>query len=219
MSPQIYQLVMRSGPTPGKTYELGPSEVTIGRDIINDIVINDAEVSRRHARLAPQAGSFLVEDMGSTNGTFVNGQRLMGPHLLRPGEVILLGENVSLAFELAEQGAGDTIVAASNVPDMPPAYPEPVEAYPQADAYPPPQPVYQQQRPPSPSPHRAPVVAPQVAQPEEEKGGIKWSYILGGCGCLLLVLCVALVGFLFWVDSGGADRWCQFFGFLIPYCQ
>jgi pSer/pThr/pTyr-binding forkhead associated (FHA) protein len=95
----MFQLVMRSGPNPGKTFELSEGEATIGRDITNAIVINDAEVSRRHARLSPQAGGYVLEDLGSTNGTFVNGQRLMGPHLLRPGELVLLGENVSLAYE------------------------------------------------------------------------------------------------------------------------
>ena len=46
-----YRLVMRHGPTPGLTIELSKSDLTIGRDVINDIVINDAEISRKHVRL------------------------------------------------------------------------------------------------------------------------------------------------------------------------
>ena len=46
-----FQIVIRSGPTPGKTYPLVKSEIFIGRDLSNDIVINDPEISRRHARL------------------------------------------------------------------------------------------------------------------------------------------------------------------------
>jgi hypothetical protein len=79
-----FHLIMRSGPEPGKAYELTNSEIYIGRDIHNDVVINDAEVSRKHARMEIQAGGYVLEDLGSTNGTFVNGQRLMGPHVLRP---------------------------------------------------------------------------------------------------------------------------------------
>jgi hypothetical protein len=88
MVSQSYQLVMQKGPNPGKIYELSQEEITIGRDISNRLVINDPEVSRRHARLTSQSGGFVIEDLGSTNGTFVDGQRLMGPHLLRPGQTV-----------------------------------------------------------------------------------------------------------------------------------
>jgi len=99
MAPQQFQFIMRTGPTPGKIFELITNELYIGREVTNDITIDDAEVSRKHARLIMQAGGYLLEDLGSTNGTYVNGQRLMGPHVLRPGELVKLGENVSLAFE------------------------------------------------------------------------------------------------------------------------
>ncbi len=51
MASQSFQLVMQKGPNPGKIFELAQEEATIGRDISNRIVINDPEVSRRHARL------------------------------------------------------------------------------------------------------------------------------------------------------------------------
>src|SRR3970040_517474 len=90
MAPQPYQLVIKSGPTPGKTFPLEKDEMYIGRDVSTDIVINDAEVSRRHARITRQADGFMLEDLGSTNGTFVEGQRLTAPRLLRAGETIML---------------------------------------------------------------------------------------------------------------------------------
>jgi pSer/pThr/pTyr-binding forkhead associated (FHA) protein len=94
-----YQLIMRTGPTPGAVFALEGDQLTIGRDSTNEITINDAEVSRRHARLTFQGGKFVLEDLGSTNGTFVNGQRLAGPRVLKAGEVVSFGEQIVLVFE------------------------------------------------------------------------------------------------------------------------
>ncbi len=99
MAVSSYQFVMNAGPTPGKEFPLEKDELFIGRDLTNDIVINDAEISRRHARLVSQAGGYVLEDLGSTNGTFVNGQRLASPYILRPGETVTLGEHVTLTYE------------------------------------------------------------------------------------------------------------------------
>ena len=76
MASQTYQLVMQKGPNPGKIFELVQEELTIGRDITNRIVINDPEVSRKHARLVLQSGSYVIEDLGSTNGTFLDDKRI-----------------------------------------------------------------------------------------------------------------------------------------------
>ena len=56
MAPQQFQFIMRTGPTPGKIFELITNELYIGREVTNDITIDDAEVSRKHARLIMQAG-------------------------------------------------------------------------------------------------------------------------------------------------------------------
>ncbi|MCH7663510.1 MAG: FHA domain-containing protein, partial [Chloroflexi bacterium] len=101
MASQSFQLVMRVGPSPGKVFALSTNEVVLGRDIDNEVVINDAEISRRHTRLLIQEGGYVVEDLGSTNGTFVNGQKITGPHVLEPGQTIRLGENVTLSYEIA----------------------------------------------------------------------------------------------------------------------
>ena len=90
MAEQTYRLVVQIGPNVGKTYDLTLDEITIGRDVANQIVISDPEISRKHARLQAQPGGYVIMDAGSTNGTFVSGQRLMGPHLLRHGETIML---------------------------------------------------------------------------------------------------------------------------------
>ncbi len=206
MAPQTFQLVMRSGPNPGKTFELDKNELTIGRDITNDIVINDPEISRHHARLLAQAGGFVIEDTGSTNGTFVDGQRLMGPHLLRLGELILLGENISLGFEAPQYDADATMVASSGIPSMPPVEPSPVAPPPFAAA-PPPRQTYTPPPQPRPQPPVAPPVGPPLQpaysgavppgpayeMPEEEpRRSRTWLYV--GCGCLVILLCIVVVG-------------------------
>ncbi len=105
-----FRLVVQSGPIQGKTFPLEKNELFIGRDLANDIVINDPEMSRRHARIfMGDYNSWMLEDLGSPNGSFINGQRLVGPHALRPGEVITFGERINLVFEGSDPGA--TVVA------------------------------------------------------------------------------------------------------------
>ena len=121
--PSSYRLVMRSGPSAGKVHPLEKNELFIGRDLNNDVVINDPEVSRRHARLYAQGNSYVLEDLGSTNGTFVGGQRLTGPYPLRIGEVITFGERMTVVFEM-EPDEDATVVSASSrqaYPSQPPA--------------------------------------------------------------------------------------------------
>jgi predicted component of type VI protein secretion system len=193
MAPQTYQLVMRTGPTPGKSYELREDEITIGRDISNDIVISDVEISRQHSRLIAQGGGYVLEDRGSTNGTFVNGQRLMGPHLMRPGEVILLGENVSLVYQQLDFDTDATMVSGTGVPSMPPV------ATPAAGYYE--QPQNQESRRAAPPTYQEPVPAtpaePYYSYPpeeEEESPSRSRTWIYVGCGCLLVLACVLVAG-------------------------
>ena len=113
MNKSAYRLVMRRGPTPGLVIELSKSDMTIGRDLSNELVINDVEVSRKHLRLLLQGENYRIEDLGSTNGSFVNGQRLTGSHLLVPGDLVSLGEHVTLVYETAAYDPAATQVSAS----------------------------------------------------------------------------------------------------------
>jgi pSer/pThr/pTyr-binding forkhead associated (FHA) protein len=215
-----FQLVMQKGPTPGKVFELTQDDMTIGRDISNRIVINDPEVSRKHSRLSLQGGAYVIEDLGSTNGTLVNGQRLMGPHVLRPGETVMLGEKIVLNFEGVGYDPNATVVG--NAPLPPPRETvrvAPAQDYgaPAAPAYAyPPQPVEQQQAYPAAYP-AAPAyggqvpqgpVDPYAAAPAEmyeqpydappPKSNTTRNLIIAGCGCLVVLMCCMVVaGFAF----------------------
>jgi hypothetical protein len=194
MASQSFQLIMRTGPTPGKVFELNQSEMYVGRDVSNDIVVSDSEVSRKHARLVLQASGVMLEDLGSTNGTFVNGQRLMGPHMLRPGEMVMLGENVSLAFETGYDADATMVSAPAQPIYTPPPPPPPRQTY-----VPPAQPVYSGQVP------QGPAESYFEEQPESKKTNTR-TWIIAGCGCLVVGLCL-LVGILFLVDS--LNMWCS----------
>ena len=107
-----FQFVMRSGPTPGATYSLEGDQIVIGRDSSNGVVINDSEISRKHSRLTFQGGKYVLEDLGSTNGTFVNGQRLAGPVVLKSGDVVSLGEQIVLMYDALSVDAGATVISS-----------------------------------------------------------------------------------------------------------
>ncbi len=180
MAPQSFQLVQRSGPAPGKNYSLTKNEIYMGRDITNDIVINDPEISRKHARLTLQPGGYLLEDLGSTNGSFVDGQRITGSHKMAPGEIIMLGDNVSLAYEVSDYDPEATMAVSQDEMPIPPAPPAaPFEPAPQ------PPPVATGQIPAAPPPP-----APQPEQPASNTR----TWILAGCGCVVLFLCIIAAG-------------------------
>jgi hypothetical protein len=195
-----YRLVMAQGPTPGKVYELVKDILTVGRDVSNDIVVNDAEVSRHHSRLTRQVGGYMIEDLSSTNGTFVNGQRLIGPRPLSRGDQIGLGETVVFGYEqlasaesgqatMVSPGVGGFQQPPSPVQDYspPPAYappPSPEPAYAPPPAYQPP--------PPAPSPQ---MPLPPPAPASQARGGRNNLYIGIGCGCLLLLAACVATGF------------------------
>jgi LysM repeat protein len=92
-------LVMRQGPQPNQAFPLHRAVLTLGRAADNDIVIDDAEVSRHHARLTLRGNDWILEDLGSRNGTFVNGQRITGPVILTPGSQVALGPDVLFSME------------------------------------------------------------------------------------------------------------------------
>lgn len=195
-----FQLVMRAGPTPGKAFPVSGESFTIGREPGNGIVINDPEISRKHARVWLQGNSYSIEDLGSTNGTFVNGVRLTAPHSLRPGEVVALGEQISLAYEAVVSDPNATVMHAAK-----PSIPEPAPV-PMSQPISQPIPAYAGQVPAGPEP-----VAPSAPK---KRSPIMIVVIV----LLIAILCIfcLCLGFFWWIDSdptGG--RWCQILPFLV----
>src|SRR5438270_4755131 len=83
----------------GRRLVVGPAGATVGRSRQCDIVLSDPNISRQHAEVRPRGGSWVVSDLGSTNGSRLNGRRITGPEVIRPGDEIELGATV-LGFEL-----------------------------------------------------------------------------------------------------------------------
>jgi len=169
------RLVMRAGPQPGQTFVLDQDSLTLGRDPGNEIVIGDPQVSRQHARITRQGGLTVIEDAGSTNGTFVNGLRLAGPHTLTDGDVISLGDAVTLSYHSADVTMTEPLGGQPTVSTAPPSYEPP----------PPPPPSYE----PPPTYIPAP---PSSAPPAEETQRRTWLWV--GCVLLVLLVIVACVG-------------------------
>jgi len=210
MTTPLYRLVVKAGGVIGTTYALEVPELYLGRDTQNDIVVPEAEVSRRHARLIRNGDVYIIEDLGSTNGTFINGKRLDAPHALRPGDEVQLGPNVIFVYERVADPNATVVVQAPTIqaaaqraaqtpppppPPPPPPQPRPVAAAPAQPAQPAPAPAY---------------AAPQP-QPQPRRKSRVWLYLL-----LLAVifLCLAIAAGLWYIDTN--HLWCSFFPFLFP---
>ena len=93
-------LVIRQGPQAGMSFPLSGGQAIIGREEGLEVSLQDPEASRRHTRVTWQAGQFVIDDLGSTNGTFVNGVQITAPQILNPGDSIGVGQT-ALVFQVA----------------------------------------------------------------------------------------------------------------------
>ncbi len=182
MPAAAFRLIVRTGPNPGVVIDLTKEVSMMGRDVTNDVVLGDAEVSRQHARITRTPAGYVLEDLGSTNGTFVNGDRLAAPRVLNAGDLLGLGEVVTLTFDSTSPEAAATVMGA------------PVG---KATAAPP----VRAAAPVAPRPAAAATPAPAAVEgevvPAEKTGTRRW--IFAGCGCLFLM--AACVGMLFLLDA------------------
>jgi len=205
-----YQFVMRSGPTVGEKYPLDAQEVSIGRDAVNSIAINDAEVSRRHARLELRGSAYVIQDLGSTNGTFINGTRISGMQVLNPGDTVAFGEGIVLVYEpVADVNATILSTKASQVTaqrmaptPVPTPRPAPIPA-PILRPASVPGPVYSGQVP------AGPVPMPPEPAPAKKKFPV-WVIIV-----ILLLVITCVCGAVFEIIDY-FSLWCKVVPFLVP---
>jgi len=98
-------LILREGQGVGTRWVIERSDMIIGREEDCDIVLPSRQVSRNHARIRRSGGRHILEDLGSKNGTFVNGRELTEPYTLQDGDEI----QIALSFKLFFVDAGATV--------------------------------------------------------------------------------------------------------------
>jgi pSer/pThr/pTyr-binding forkhead associated (FHA) protein len=200
MSAPRAHLVVRQGPSSRQEHPITAPTTSIGREATNDIVLFDPEVSRRHAQITFKAGRYYIEDLGSTNGTFVNQQLVTGSVPLANGDVIDMGESARLTFHGPGGGASETVIETPVEQVGAPTLLQTSEIPPAAPAEPSPQPA----QPPPVMPAQPPKAAPpppaqRPAAPEET--GRDYRRIGLGCGCLFFLAVVACGAALFLLDA------------------
>jgi predicted component of type VI protein secretion system len=195
------QLLVQQGPRAGQSFDLDKPVITLGREAGSDIVLEDPQVSRHHARLTLQAGGYVIEDLGSTNGTFINEQRLTGAQPINPGDRLRLGDNVVLSVS-GSLDVGETVVGHGQAPTLPPSFGTPPPP-PSSFGAPPPPPSFGA---PPPMDLGAPPPPPLAAQ----KRSRVW---LWACGCLVL-LCIVCggIGAYLYMNPGPVNAFLKMIG-------
>ena len=92
------KLIVKTGDEINKSFDLIKDKNIIGRDPESNIVIDDIEISRSHLAIIKEGETFQIEDLNSTNGTFLNGKKLKKLTVIKNGDLISLGENHVLEF-------------------------------------------------------------------------------------------------------------------------
>jgi hypothetical protein len=105
MPAEVPILLMMEGRKPGQRFFVDQLEFIIGRDEECELVIPDRQVSRRHARVVLVGDEYLLEDLGSKNGTFVNGKEIRKSYHLEDGDEIQIALCCKLSFVDAESTA------------------------------------------------------------------------------------------------------------------
>jgi hypothetical protein len=202
------QLIVKRGPEPNRKYTLSQPVITIGRSKKSGIVLTDPEVSRTHARITREGEIYLIEDLGSTNATFVNGNKINIPSALYNGDEIRFGDTFTFQFwhmAVDPEEASDPSLATSSTDEtvvdlvgIPPADLGEVKT--------------------------STAISPEIVEEDEfqlapeikARGGRRrW---LWGCGCLILFLVFICGATIFFLDAyeGGRLLYC---GPLRPFFQ
>ncbi|MCL4871467.1 MAG: FHA domain-containing protein [Anaerolineae bacterium] len=174
MSNVAARLILRYGKTDRPAYDLTDRPITLGREAINDVVLADPEISRRHARIFYQDETFLLEDLGSTNGTFINGRRVYAPTILQDEDVVEFGESIRMQFLVGERD--ELMPPPAQIIDLP--------TRPLTERPGPTKPLSGEPAPYAPPPSDTDL----LALPELGDQPSSWRRPLFGCGCLFLIV-------------------------------
>jgi len=116
------RIVAVSGPLAGRVFQLGDTILTFGRLPENTVVIASQQASRRHAEIRRESGVYILIDVGSANGTLVNGQRVQR-HLLRNGDTFVIGDEVFRFEEIVSAAVEPTLPVGGSPPGVTPPTP------------------------------------------------------------------------------------------------
>lgn len=191
MSQSQYQLTIRKGPKVGQIFPLDLATMYIGREPTIEITINDPEISRQHACLTRTDTGYALQDLGSTNGTYVNGERLQTALVeLQPRDVISMGSGVTMIYETSSTSGASAAEPIYGAIEEEPAY----EADPARR---------EEQWPYSPTPPLVPTVEPDNKR--------RRNTIIVVTAVLILCCCCSFIAFMyFW----GGDWLLQQLGIL-----
>jgi pSer/pThr/pTyr-binding forkhead associated (FHA) protein len=182
----LANLLVRSGGLKGQRLIVKTPVANIGRADYNDLVIPDESVSTTHAKLQRREGVWVLVDLDSTNGTFVDGDRVKGESPLAPGATVRFGD-ISLVFEPTDDSAGVSKGGGTRMMEvMKPGAPPP--------------PGVAAKSKPAPVPAPAPAApAPAKAKPKGRPPAVAGKKKGKGCGGGAAVLVLAFVAVVYWV--------------------
>ena len=221
-SQKQHKLMVTEGPNQGKIYPLQGMNCTLGRSADNTVVLDSSRISRHHAQIRILPTGTVIEDMGSTNGTWLNGQRLAEPRTLSPGDRIRLADYVTLEYVVESIGGAATVVSdmpggATQMMDDRPRYEPPTPPPPIRADYAPFEPAGEPSpsvEPVSPQAYEASAPADTTPEPPRKRSG--WLYAIIGVLVVLICLCVALAVYLWFAPVTFWERVFDLVGIPMP---
>ncbi|MDZ7843262.1 MAG: FHA domain-containing protein [Anaerolineales bacterium] len=183
MEKSRYRLEVIKGFEEGLVFPLDSDEISIGRGEDNDFTIPIAEVSRHHALLIKDDNGFMIKDLGSTNGTFIDRKKIGGKYLLSAGDVIMLGDAVHLLFK-AEADLDSTL---ASTPPAPTRVPEPPPPPPEEEL------INQEPPPTSPDPKQG---LEEIQEEDLEGREAPRPWLWAGIGCLVVIIFLIVLGLI-----------------------
>jgi pSer/pThr/pTyr-binding forkhead associated (FHA) protein len=200
----LANFLVRSGLSKGQRLIVKTPIANIGRADYNDLVLTDESVSTSHAKLQRREGVWTLVDLESTNGTYVDGERISTDTPIAPGTMVRFGD-VQLVFEPTDdalgvaKGGGTKVLESFKVappappPPPPPRTPAPVAPAAAPKAAPAASPAPKAAAPPKPAPAKRPPPRASAAPPQDQKKQGK------GCGGSAAVIVLVTSALIYWI--------------------